>query len=117
MIWYLTLLLICLAGVFNAFADTLQHHFDTSIFRNLPRKWFDPNLPIREAPVIFKYPVDAWHIAGSAEVVLFCVCVVFHRPQFDWYIELLSAGVAYIVSFNLFYNKIFIAKKYRYGTR
>ena len=104
-----------LAAVCKAFADTLDHHFDTSIFRHKPRKWYDPNVVIKSAPKIFGYPLDAWHIANSLQLASWLALPHLYHPfvfgfSKDWLEVAVNYGIdatAFLIVFNLFYNKIF----------
>jgi hypothetical protein len=96
MIW------IMLAALFKAIADKLSHHFEKSVFKNLNPKWWNPNVSWQYVKLIrfTKYRPDAWHLANSAMILFFCVAA------FGFTLEMLIAGLAFIVVFNLFYNRI-----------
>jgi len=100
-------ILIPIAAVCKALADTLDHHFDTSIFRDKPRKWFDPNVIVKSAPKIFNYPLDVWHLANSGMIGCFILAAIFNDTQTAWYWQLAIDGTLFVVVFNSFYNKIF----------
>lgn len=101
--------IIILAAVCKAFADTLDHHFDTSVFRNLPAKWFDPNVITKTAPEIFNYPLDAWHLANSLQICLWIALPFVYKPVLKrWYFDFAAAGMIFVVVFNIFYNQIFM---------
>ncbi len=100
-------ILILIAAICKAFADTLDQHFDTSIFRNWSRKYFDPNITIKTAPKIFSFPLDGWHIANSGMIVCFICAVVFNDAVLKWYFQIPTWGFVFNISFSIFYNKIF----------
>jgi hypothetical protein len=103
----ITAILILFAAICKAMADTLDHHFDTSIFRNKPRKWFDPNVIIKTAPKIFNYPIDAWHISNSLMIASFILAAIFYEQKAAWYIEFSLYGLGFTMVFNIFYNRVF----------
>lgn len=103
----LSLLLLSLAAICKALADTLDHHFDTSIFRGKPRRWWDPNVLHRRVPMIFGYPLDAWHIINSVQILSWLLLAVTWQSYNTWWIDVLAAGGIFVIVFNLFYNKIF----------
>lgn len=109
----IVILIISLLAILKAIRDTLDHHFDVSIFRKLPRKYFDPNVIHKTAPKIFNYPLDAWHILNSIELGLwlFMVPIYLNTPNLfgPWIFPFVGIGV-HILVFNLFYNKIFYRK-------
>lgn len=104
----LSALFILLAAICKAVADTLQHHYGSSLFRFSNRRFWDPEISWKYAKFLpfTKYRLDGWHLANSGMIVFFCMAVVFHHPWVSWYYELLIAGILFNVVFNLFYNKI-----------
>jgi hypothetical protein len=114
MIPWIPILFISLAGMFKAVADTLTHHFDTSVFKNRERKWWDPVISWKYAKVLpwTKYKVDAWHVANSLQIICWCAAMagmtyILHRASFPWWAIFIGSGLLFNISFNLFYNKIF----------
>jgi len=104
----LTIFFILLAGFFKAVADTLQHHFDTSIFKRKYKKFWDPAISWQFARYLkfTRYKVDAWHLSNSGMVIAFCLAIVCHHAVLHWFFELLLAGLFFNVTFNIFYNKV-----------
>lgn len=108
-----SLLIILLAAIFKAIADTLQHHYSTSVFRKLPYQYWNPNESwkyIKFIPLT-KFRPDAWHLANSAMIVSFILAVIFYEQQLKWFWELAIAGVSFNVIFGLFYDLILRRKK------
>lgn len=104
----LAITLISVAAVCKALADTLDHHFDTSVFRGKSRKYWDPNVIRKTAPKILGYPLDAWHIANSLQICSWLGLAVTYRPVLpSWWMDYLAGGILFVVVFNTFYNKIF----------
>lgn len=104
----ITIILLVLAGMFKAVADTLIHHFDTSIFRRKDRKFWDPNISWKYAKYLplTKYKVDAWHLSNTGMIICFCLSVALNTFPYHWLLQFLAAGLIVNISFNLFYNKI-----------
>lgn len=104
-------LFIILAAISKALADTLWHHFDTSVFKKKNPKFWNPQVSWQHAPFVkyTKYRWDAWHLANSAMIVFFCAGIVAHKQITWWWIELIVAGTLFILVFNLFYNKAFLS--------
>lgn len=106
MIW--PIIIISLAAICKALADTLDHHFDTSIFRSNPRRTWDPNVIHKTNRQIFGYPLDAWHIANSVQIGSWIALPVMHQPVLpQWWMDYGASGILFIIVFNIFYNKIF----------
>lgn len=101
-------LFIFLAAICKALADTLDHHFDTSIFRDKPRRWWDPNVIHRRVPMIFGYPLDAWHITNSIQICCWMALPFVYNPVLpQWWMDYAAGGGLFIIVFNTFYNRIF----------
>lgn len=101
----------CAMAVCKAIADTLAHHFDTSVFRSLNRKFWDPGTSTDSAYIIpgTKYKLDAWHLSWSAAIVLIILAMFFYEPITPtgfWFkvLELFIYGGIYNGVFNTFYN-------------
>lgn len=111
MIPWLTIVCVILAGMFKAVADTLTHHYDTSVFKKNDRKFWDPSISWKYAKyaMFTKYKIDAWHLANSAQILAWCgalAAVYSTYIKFPWWAVFIGAGILFNLSFNLFYNKI-----------
>ena len=124
-------LLIVLAGMFKAIMDTLQFHYDSSIFKNAKKQdWWNPiiswnskntlsNNPflkwLLRNPLVFV--TDAWHLFGFFYMLCWIGVVsinIIAPMTFEWYWGLLislSLWVIHSTSFHIFFTYIFIAKK------
>ena len=98
-----TALLIIFAAICKAVADTIAHHFDTSIFRH-SKFW------VNGGKVIFgKYKFDGWHLANSFMIIFFfseMAYLVKFPPAIEWYYLFFGGGAIFNLTFNIFYNKI-----------
>lgn len=104
----ISLSLILFASFFKAVADTLIFHYDTSVFKNLTPKYWNPVESwkyVRFIPLT-RYRPDAWHLANSGMIFSFIFAVIFYRQYFEWYWELLIAGVGFNLMFWLWYDKL-----------
>lgn len=107
----ITLILISVAAFFKAVADKVDHHFDTSIFKNLNPNFWDRDISSEKAKRIFNYKIDAWHLSQSAMIICMIVAWSLHNKSFiAWYWQVLIAGTVWNLVFNLFYNKILSRK-------
>jgi len=130
MIWViLSFLFLIMGSVCNAIMDTISHHYDTSIFKDLKnRGWWDPiiswkNKYIHGEPSIGRVkwyfgldkPVqltDAFHFFKMLMIVFICsgiVSALYSNISLEWYsffIFLLGYGTAWNVVFSGFYDKI-----------
>lgn len=107
---------LVLAAVFSAVADTLQHHFETSVFKWKDPRWWNPNISweyvgfLRLWKLKSKYRPDAWHLSKSAMITCFILFGLLF-PFSLWHVGVLLAalaicGGAWVLVFNLFYNHL-----------
>lgn len=100
--------LIILAAICKSIADTLQHHFETSRFRKLDEKWWNPLKSwayVKFIPLT-KYRPDAWHLLNSGMIVSFIVAIVLHQPVWPWYVEIAIGGLLFNIVFEVLYSKV-----------
>ncbi len=94
-------LLIIIAAVCKAAADTMAHHPKTMIFKGaFWRLW-----PRGRMLAFTNYPLDGWHISNSIMIVT--LISAGSLPGYLWYVDIPVAGVLFTLVFNLFYNKLF----------
>ena len=104
----MAILFILLAAISKAAADTVSHHFETSVFKWKDPRWWNPAVSWEYVGFIkfTKYRPDFWHLCNSGMIIFFCLATVFHKPVLEWYYELLIAGLLFNLCFNLFYNRL-----------
>jgi hypothetical protein len=111
----LSILLIALAAMFKAVVDTLQFHYERSVFKLLPKKWwkhFDPEISWQLPYLPFtEYPPDARHIANSLMQACFLLAIFCYKPTgFGRVMDFVMCSLMVVMVFNLFYNRILIRK-------
>lgn len=128
----ISLIFLCLAAVCNACIDTLEFHFDKSVFNyyrwnlnwwNPTYSWYNkykgrnPQKGLRKW-LWFDVPcVDAWHTFKSLMIVFICLSIAFadgiySNPKWYSYIVIVVMfGTIWNLTFNLFYNHLLIRKK------
>jgi hypothetical protein len=118
------ILCIALAGFFKAVCDTLDDHYDISIFKWKDPRWWNPNVSCNHVGFLkfTKYRPDAWHLSHSFMVLAFVCSILLYRNHIhlvngtvSFLIELVVAGISYNGTFNTFYNRILINKKVSNG--
>ncbi|RYZ63035.1 MAG: hypothetical protein EOO14_00360 [Chitinophagaceae bacterium] len=110
----ITIFLFALAGFFKSVADTLQHHFGVSVFKNLDARWWNPAISWEYTGFLplTKYRADAWHLANSGMITCFAIGAACMKPVALWGLHVTGGylvilyGLGFIGTFNLFYNKI-----------
>lgn len=124
----ISLLLVALAAICNALMDTISFHYKQSIFTKFNPQWWDPLISwknkyidwdndVRMERQLFignlfsiKYPTfltDAWHFFKSLMIVLLGFAIVLYVPVVNIYVDIILVGLAWNLTFNVFYNKLF----------
>lgn len=126
----ISLILIILAGFFNACMDVLKTRFDKSIFRNWPNQnWVDPSISF---PITWpnkwkdgdpssgeKFPgsstflvwiTDFWHLCKMLMLLCIMFSIVFYNPLVNWWADILILYCSFTITFELFFSKILIKK-------
>lgn len=104
----LAIFLLLLSAIFKAVSDTLQHHYSTSIFKNLNPGWWNPAVSWQKVKLIpfTSYRPDAWHLSNSFMIVCFVLFGTLYGQLFNWWIDTIILGAVWILMFNLFYDKV-----------
>lgn len=129
--WWISILLMVLGGIFNAGMDVLKTRYKTSIFKNWKyQNWIDPsiawhnkwNVDIkllgRESFIIDKFMstmfvcfTDLWHFFKT--LMLFCIAtsIVLYQPIINPFIDVIILYSSFTVTFEIFYTLILVEKK------
>lgn len=110
----LLVLIMLFQGMLRAVADTIAHHYSTSVFQKWNRAfwdnsdawWNDPEF--KPAMRIFNYPVNGWHIANSIRIALVPLLCYIH-PPLHWSLIYSVAVCVEVLTFNRCYNHLFKA--------
>ena len=118
-----SILLMILAGIFNATMDVLKYRFNRSIFQDWKhQQWINPALSWHNKwkpdsklgdllmSTVLVWVTDMWHFAKMFMLVCISFAIVFYSPVFKWWIDVLMMYFAFTATFELFFSKIFIQK-------
>lgn len=106
------LALVILASIFKSVADTLAHHFDTSVFKKLNPSFWDANNSKGIKIPLTQYKLDAWHLCNSGMIVCFIIGASFFKSfnlfgySISGWIGVLFYGIVFNLVFGLFYTHI-----------
>jgi hypothetical protein len=94
--------MITVAAICTAVMDTLAFHRSVSIWQKSGSFWTVDQHRI----MVFKYPVNAWHISKS--LMLLCLFSIwpFYKVVIHPVADILIGGFWFIQVFNLFFNHI-----------
>jgi len=98
------MLYLILAAIFNAMMDTLTHHFDTSVFKGLNPKWWNPNVSWQyNNNFLGIVRLDAWHLAKFGMIGSICMAMIsYHQILGNFSIFVLP--IIWSVTFETFYK-------------
>lgn len=118
----ISIVLFCLATIFDAIMDTLKDHFGVSIFKNKNPEFWNPAVSWNKGINFFGswggprwMTLDAWHIFKTLKVASYAgaIVVAFTTEPVSWYyVPALLIGAAFVrlIVFELFYR--FLLKSY-----
>lgn len=112
----ISIVLFCLAAMFNAIMDTLKDHFGVSIFKNKNPEFWNPAISWNKGINLFGswggfrwMSIDGWHI--SKFLMLLCVAgsviTGYTIEPISWYYVpalLIGASFAWGLVFEFFYS-------------
>ena len=118
-----SIILMIIAGIFNAVMDVLKTRFDKSIFQDWKaQQWINPSLSWVNKwrfeskamdflmSTVFVWLTDLWHFAKMMMLMCIAFAVVFYSPILTWWADVLIMYCAFTMPFELFYSQIFIRK-------
>lgn len=110
------LLLIVLAAIAIALADSLKNNFSNSIFSHLDQNFWNPKFSSVFFPEVFGVRFDAYNISvGLAFLVLIIASVlaqidIFQIRFLPVFVQIVLAAVVFIASYSYFYKDVFTKK-------
>jgi len=126
----ISIIFLILAGFFNSIMDIIVHKWDISIFSKIKNdkllqfinptlswinKWKNNNYKQGEkfigSSTIFVMFTDLWHLCQFLMILSFIISTIFYIPIMDnTILNIIIHYLAFTLSFNLFYYKIFKIK-------
>ena len=132
----LSLILVILAGFFNAVMDVLFTRFEVSVFKSFNPDWWNPakswkqkwKMPLTKVskswyssifPTTYqeRFPLsstslvwltDAWHMAKALMLACLFVAVTVHETIWSTSVDWLIYYVCFTSTFTLFYSKLLV---------
>ena len=124
--WWISLILICIAGIFNACMDIIKSRWVWSIFRNVKnQQWFDPSISWKNkwkdgdiqkgekflgSSTVFVFVTDFWHFCKFLMLLCISFSIVLYQPIFFWFIDWFLFYLVFTVTFEIFFSKILMRK-------
>ena len=115
-----SIILMILAGMFNAAMDVLKVRFKKSIFQHWKgQQWINPSLswhnkwkPVTKfgdliMSTVLVWVTDMWHMVKMLMLACVSMAIVFYQPIFGIW-DAFILYFAFTATFELFFSKIFV---------
>jgi hypothetical protein len=118
-----SLIFLSLAAICNAVMDTLQFHFETSVFSELNKNYWNPNISWKNKYVngdtklgrikilwIFDKPViltDAWHLFKSLMITFLFLSIFTFNIKLNYWYTILILFVVYKVIWGIYFEAFY----------
>lgn len=123
-----SLIFVLIAGMFNAIMD-LCGKYDYTIFSKFTkmRNFMDGSVSWKnkykngdreQGPrFIFStkflvFLTDMWHLCKTSMLFFLSIAIVKYEPMVVWYLDFIIYWIAFGTSFTIFYDYLFLLKKY-----
>ena len=119
--WCISIILMILAGIFNACMDVLKVRFKRSIFSTWKNQnWIDPSLSWHNKwkynsklgrlimSTALVWLTDLWHLSKMLMLVCISLAIIFYMPIYQWWTDIFIMYFAFTGTFELFFSKIFV---------
>lgn len=122
MVFYISLILLAIAGILNASMDCITCCYSNSIFSKLNSKYFNPSEswknkwkydPIKKAytkeafflsSTALVFLTDFWHLCKLLMLVLIFTSMVIYQNKFGAIIDIIILYIVFTVSFEISYR-------------
>lgn len=117
----ISIILMALAGFFNACMNVLRFRWDNCIFKDWKNQnWINPVLswPNKWKPTskfgdfvmstMLVWVTDFWHLLKFLMLLSISLSIVFYTPIINWWIDWIFYFLAFTVIFEISFSKILI---------
>lgn len=122
--WWISIILLMIAGICNSIMDVLKTRFNKSIFQGKnPASWIDPAMSwpnkwkngkkdqgerFPGSSTVFVFVTDLWHLAKMIMLVAIMFAAVLYNPILVWWIDWFILYCSFTIPFEIFYSKVLI---------
>ena len=119
--WWISILLMIVAGMLNATMDVLKVRYKTSIFRfwknqqwiNHSLSWHNKWKPKTKfgdliMSTVLVWVTDMWHFVKMLMLMCIAAAIIFADPALAWWLDILIMYFAFTATFELFFSKVLI---------
>ena len=122
--WWISIILMVFAGIFNSAMDVLKVRYKTSVFSTWKNQnWINPALSWHNKwkpttkfgdlimSTVLVWVTDMWHMMKMLMIMSVSAAIVLYTPLFKWYFDIPLLYFAFTGTFELFFSRIFIKSK------
>ena len=119
--WWISILLMIIAGMLNSTMDVLKVRFKTSIFRFWKnQQWINPSLSWTNKwkptskfgdlimSTVLVWVTDMWHFVKMMMLLCIASAIIFYTPIYVWWVDIFIMYFAFTATFELFFSKVLI---------
>ena len=122
--WWITITLMILAGIFNAFMDVLKTRYAISIFRFWKnQQWINPSFSWKNkwkngdliqgekflgSSTFLVWLTDFWHLCKFLMLLFISFAIVLYNPMIVWWVDWFILYCTFTIPFEIFYSKVLI---------
>jgi len=119
--WWISVLLMMIAGILNSCMDVLKTRYSTSIFRFWKNQnWINPSLSWHNKwkpdtkigdlimSTVLVWLTDMWHFTKMLMLVCISFAIIFYTPIYSWWLDIIIFYFSFTAIFELFYSKVLI---------
>jgi hypothetical protein len=121
--WIYSILLIIIAGIFNACMDVLRYRYKVSIFRFWKyQNWINPTLSVNNKwksttwlgdkimSTVLVWITDMWHFVKMLMLTFIFLAMVLYKPMWNWWGDVIIFYFSFTITFEIFFSTFFIKK-------
>jgi len=121
--WWISILFMIIAGIFNAGMDVLKNRWKTSIFKTWKnQQWINPTLSWTNKykpkskigdkimSTVLVWVTDLWHFLKMLMLISISFAIIFYNPIISWWIDILILYSSFTIPFEFFFSRLFIKK-------
>jgi hypothetical protein len=124
--WWISIVLMIFAGIWNSVMDVLKTRYNTSIFSSWKNQtWLKPSLSWRNkwkdgdrskgekffgSSTFLVWITDFWHLAKMLMLLGVAFSIVMYQPIVAWWIDWFILYCSFTIPFELFYSKVLVKK-------
>lgn len=118
-----SIIFIVLASICKAVKDTLNFHYNTSIFSNCNARYFNPTISWQnkykedlKTPKFFGsttflvFITDIWHLCDFLQTISFIVAIVVYSKIVFYVVDVFILYCIFSVCFELIYRLLYVKK-------